>query len=202
VTLWRADEPVLLASASTARRAMLEAVGIPVDVKPANVDERSLQRDCAIGSGEEVALLLARAKALAISAAEPHRIVVGADQTLSCSDALLNKPTDMEAAFAQLMLLRGRTHELYSAVAVARGGAMLFTHCASARLTMRSFSETFLRGYLAALGAGATQSVGSYQIEGLGAQLLERIDGDHFTILGLPLLPLLEFLRAECLLHD
>ena len=202
MTLWRADEPLLLASASAARRAMLKAAGIPIEVKPADVDERSLQRNCASGAGQDIALLLAKAKAQAVSVIVPSRIVVGADQTLSCDDSLFNKPASREAAFDQLMTLRGRTHELHSAVAVARGGAVLFAHCATARLTMRPFSEVFLRSYLDALGAAAMQSVGVYQIEGLGAHLFERIDGDHFTILGLPLLPLLAFLRDHGLLQS
>ena len=181
---------------------MLEAAGIPVEVRPANVDERALQRGLQSTTGEDVALLLAKAKAHAVSVVAADRIVVGADQTLSCGDTLFNKPADIDAAFAQLMTLRGRTHELHSAVAATCGDRLLFAHCASASLTMRPFSETFLRNYLAALGAAAMSSVGSYQIEGSGAQLFERIDGDHFTILGMPLLPLLGFLRAEHLLHD
>jgi septum formation protein len=202
MTLWRAAAPLLLASASTARRVMLEAAGIPVEVKPADVDERSLQRDSASRAGEKVALLLAKAKARSVSMAEPRRVVVGADQTLSCDDRLFNKPANTLAAFDQLMSLRGRAHELHSAVAVMRDNVLLFSHCDTARLTMRPFSEAFLRAYIDTLGAAATQSVGGYQIESLGAQLFERIDGDHFTILGLPLLPLLGFLREHGLLHD
>ena len=178
---------------------MLEAVGIPVEVKPANVDERTLQRDSQSDVGKDVALLLAKSKAQSVSA--PRRIVVGADQTLSCGDRLFNKPADADAAFDQLMSLRGRTHALHSAAAVTQGDTLLFAHCATVRLTMRSFSEEFARAYLEAVGAAATHSVGGYQIEGLGAQLFERIDGDYFTILGLPLLPLLAFLRDHGLLR-
>lgn len=202
MTLWRGDKPLLLASASMARRRMLEALGIPIEVRPASVDERALQRDCASSAGADVASLLAKAKAQSVSIAAPHRVVVGADQTLSCGKKLFNKPENVDAAFDQLMALRGRAHELHSAVAVVQDDRLLFAHCASVRLTARAFSETFLRSYLAALGAAATQSVGAYQIEGLGAHVFERIDGDHFTILGLPLLPLLEFLREHGLLHD
>lgn len=195
VSLWRGSDPLLLASGSATRRKMLEAVGVPIKVQPSSVDERSLQRDAAPRTAEDVALLLARAKALAVSVVAPHRIVVGADQTLSCGDLLFNKPADSEAAFEQLMTLRGRTHQLHSAVAVTQGDTVLFAHCASAQLTMHAFSERFARSYLATVGAAATHSVGAYQIEGMGAQLFERIDGDYFTILGLPLLPLLGFLR-------
>jgi septum formation protein len=127
-------------------------------------------------------------------------LVLGADQTLALGQRLYAKPADPAAARDQLRGMRGRTHELHSAVVVARDGTVLFEHCEIARLTMREFSDGFLDGYLAAAGPAVTASVGGYQVESLGIQLFERIEGDHFTILGLPLLRLLQYLRhAHCL---
>ena len=151
-------------------------------------------------SPSEVALLLAREKAFAVTAQRPGRLVLGADQTLALGQRLYAKPADLAAARDQLRGMRGRTHELHSAVVVARDGAVLFEHCEIARLTMREFSDGFLDRYLAAAGSAVTASVGGYQVESLGIQLFERIEGDHFTILGLPLLRLLQYLRhARCL---
>jgi septum formation protein len=144
-----------------------------------------------------VAALLARAKALRVAAAVPGRLVVGADQTLALGSRRFDKPADRTAARAQLQALAGSTHELHAAVAVARDENVLFEHVAVARLTMRALSDPVLDRYLEAAGADVTASVGGYQLEALGVHLFDRIEGDHFTILGLPLLPLLAYLRAE-----
>ena len=195
--LWLADAPLVLASGSVVRRQLLEAAGIPVEVRPASLDEREVEASAPRDDPSAVATLLARAKALRIAAEFPWRLVVGADQTLALGNRRFDKPADGAAARAQLQALAGRTHELHAAIAVARDDKVLFEHVAVARLSMRSLSDGFLDRYLAAAGANVTASVGAYQLEALGVPLFERIDGDHFTILGLPLLPLLAYLRAE-----
>ena len=145
----------------------------------------------------EIAALLAREKATAVAAQMPGRLVLGADQTLALGERLFTKPADLAAAREQLKTLRGKTHELHAAIAVARDGAIVFEHRDEARLTMRAFSDAFLDRYLEAAGHAVTASVGAYQVERSGIHLFERIEGSHFTILGLPLLPLLDFLRRE-----
>lgn len=197
MSLWLRPEPLVLASKSAVRRMLLESAGIPVAAHPADIDERGVE--AAFGSAEPdaVAALLAHEKALAVAAALPGRLVIGADQTLALGRARFSKPADRSAARGQLEALRGKTHQLYAAVAVARDGAVLYRHVASASLTMRAFSDRFLDAYLDAAGPAVTQSVGGYQLERIGIHLFERIEGDHFTILGLPLLPLLAFLRQE-----
>jgi septum formation protein len=193
--LWLAEHPLVLASRSESRRAVLAAAAIPVEVLPADIDERVIEAQASLKSPGAVALLLARAKACAHKL--PGRLVLGADQTLALGDRLFSKPADLAAARAQLKSLRGRTHELHSAIVLARDGAVLFEHCEIARLTMRDFSDRFLESYIEAAGPAVTASVGGYQVESIGIQLFERIDGDHFTILGMPLLRLLPFLRRE-----
>jgi septum formation protein len=200
--LWLAAQPLVLASRSASRRAVLAGAGIRVEILPADVDERAIEARAGPQSPSQIALLLARAKASAISAKLPDRLVLGADQTLALGPRLFTKPADPAAAGDQLKSLRGRTHELHSAVVVVRDGAVLFAHCEIARLTMRSFSDRFLAAYVEAAGPAVTASVGAYQVEGIGIQLFERIEGDHFTILGLPLLALLQFLRREGCLVD
>jgi septum formation protein len=198
--LWLADEPLVLASRSESRRSVLAAAGIALEVLAADIDERALEAQAGAVSPSEVALLLARHKALAVTPQRSGRLVLGADQTLALGQRIYAKPADLAAARAQLRGMRGRTHELHSAVVVAREDAVLFEHCEIARLTMREFSDGFLDSYLAAAGSAVTASVGGYQVESLGIQLFERIEGDHFTILGLPLLRLLQYLRhARCL---
>jgi septum formation protein len=198
--LWLADQPLVLASRSESRRTVLAGAGIALEVLAADVDERALEAQAGAASPSQVALLLARHKALAVMAKRPGRLVLGADQTLALGQRLYAKPADLAAARDQLRSMRGRTHELHSAVVVARDSAVLFEHCEIARLTMREFSDDFLDRYLAAAGSVVTASVGGYQVESLGIQLFERIEGDHFTILGLPLLRLLQYLRqARCL---
>jgi len=198
--LWLADEPLVLGSRSESRRAVLAGAGIPLEILAADIDERAIEAQAGSGSPSQIALLLARHKAFAVAAKLPGRRVLGADQTLSLGERLYAKPADPAAARDQLKSLRGHTHELHSAAVVARDGAVLFEHCEIARLTMREFSDGFLDSYIAAAGLAVTASVGGYQVESVGIQLFERIEGDHFTILGLPLLRLLEYLRrAGCL---
>lgn len=195
--LWVAKEPLVLASASEVRRGILSAAGIPLETVPAGIDERGIvQRRRARDPGR-IASLLAREKALAIAAKLPDRLVLGADQTLALGSEVFSKPLDIAGAHAQLRRLRGKTHALHSAIALARGGSLLFKQRAVARLTVRDFSDAFLETYLAAAGSAVTASVGAYQVETLGIHLFDKIAGEHFAILGLPLLRLLEFLRRE-----
>jgi len=189
--LWLASTPLVLASRSAGRRALLEAAGVPVEVRPANIDERSMVSTAPAA----LAALLARQKALAVAGLHPARLVLGADQTLALDGKLFTKPADCAAARAQLRALSGRTHELHSAIAFVRDAAVLCEHVGTARLTMRSFSDRFLDAYLEAVGNAATASVGAYHFEGPGIQLFERVEGDYFTILGLPLLAALDVLR-------
>ncbi|KRE06151.1 septum formation inhibitor Maf [Bosea sp. Root381] len=198
-TLWLAAEPLLLASGSAARRDMLIAAGIPVEVVKPAIDERAVEAPLvAEGSPPDaVAAALACAKALAVSQAHPHRLVLGADQTLACHGAAFHKPENLAAAADQIAALAGRTHELHSAFVLARDGAPVFEDAAVARLTMRSLSPGFILRYLEQVGTAALSSVGGYQIEDAGAQLFESIEGDHFTIMGLPLLAVLAALRDQ-----
>jgi septum formation protein len=193
--LWLADAPLVLASQSRARRMLLTAAGVPVDAHPADIDERGLESAAMAQSAGAVAAHLAREKAVAVESRYRGRLTLGADQTLTLDAKRFAKPADRKAARAQLRELCGRTHELHSAVAFVQHGAVLFEYVAMARLTMRNFSDDFLELYLDAAGDVATASVGAYQIEGLGVQLFERVDGDYFTVLGLPLMEALEFLR-------
>jgi septum formation protein len=195
--LWLSPHPLVLASRSAARRTMLEAAGIPIAIAPADIDERGVESRAAPTSASEAALLLAREKARIVAVRLPGHFVVGADQTLALGRARFTKPTDRTAAFEQLRTLSARTHELHSAVAVARDGRVIFSHADIAKLSMRALSDRFLESYLDAAGNDVHHSVGAYQLEKLGAQLFERIEGDYFTILGLPLLQLLAFLRRE-----
>jgi septum formation protein len=197
MTLWRGEHPLILASQSRARQMLLKNAGIAFEAVPSDIDERAVQERSGITAPGEIASLLAREKALAVAGQRPGHIVVGADQTLALGDRLFSKPDGRAQAAEQLHALVGHTHELHSAVAVAREDRILFAHVAVARLTMRRLGDTEIATYLDAAGAAVTSSVGGYQLEGLGVHLFERIDGDHFTILGLPLLPLLGFLRSQ-----
>jgi septum formation protein len=200
VALWLAEKPLLLASKSESRRALLAGADIPLEILPADIDERAVEVRAATTAPGEVAVLLAREKARAVSGLRPGRLVLGADQTLALGGRRFSKPASLAVARDQLKALRGATHELHSALALARNDAIVFEHCATARLTMRAFSDAFLDAYVAAAGPAVMASVGAYQVERSGIQLFERIDGDHSTILGLPLLPLLQYLRqAGCL---
>ena len=198
--LWLASQPLVLASRSEARRGMLEAAGIPLEIVAAETDERGIEQEAAGRAPQDIAALLARAKAKAVAASRPGRLVIGGDQTLALGARLFAKPQSRADAREQLRALRGKTHALHSAVAVMRDGEMLFEHADSARMTMRGFSDEFLEAYLYAAGAAAETSVGGYQWEKLGIQFFDRVEGDHFTILGLPLLPLIAWLRQSGLL--
>jgi septum formation protein len=191
-------ERIVLASGSQFRKAMLEASGVDIDVVPAKIDERTVEKTLE-GTGaspEDVAQVLAEAKALDVSERQPGRLVLGCDQTLSLDDELFHKPRDMEDARRHLLKLSGRTHQLNSAAVLARNGEALWREVGIARLTMRKLEPGFIGRHLARVGPMALNSVGAYQIEGEGIQLFEKIEGDHFTIVGLPLLPLLKELRA------
>lgn len=192
---------IVLASASRARREMLAAAGIAFTVEPADVDEpairQTLAADQEAADPKHVAEILACAKAEDVSRRHDDALVIGADQVLALGTELLTKPKDAAAARTSLEKLRGRTHELHSAVAFAERGKEVWVHTATARLTMRAFSDAFLDEYLLRAGDRIGLSVGAYELEGLGVQLFERIEGDYFTILGLPLLPVLAELRTR-----
>ncbi|MGY3610063.1 MULTISPECIES: Maf family protein [unclassified Bradyrhizobium] len=200
MTIWRGKSPLILASQSRARKMLLANAGIAFEAMPADIDERAIQENSGLSAPADIALLLAREKALFVSSARPGRFVVGADQTLALGDRLFTKPAGRDQAAEQLRALAGRVHELHSAVAVAQDGKILFADTSVARMSMRPLREDEITAYLGQAGEAVTTSVGAYQLESLGVHLFERIDGDHFTILGLPLLSLLAFLRSENLL--
>ncbi len=190
---------IVLASASAARKQMLEAAGLRIDVDPARVDEDEVKLSLKAEQVpvERAAEALAELKALRISARHPGLLVIGADQMLECEGDWFDKSPDRETAVQQLKKLRGRRHRLISAAVVALDGQRLWHTTEAARLTMRNFSDEFLDVYLDEVGEAVFTSVGGYQLEGRGVQLFHRIEGDFFTILGLPLLPLLDFLRGR-----
>lgn len=197
MTIWRGVQPLILASQSLARRELLANAGITFDAMPADIDERGIQQKSGLKAPGEIAALLAERKAAFISLRHPGRYVLGADQTLALGDRMFSKPAGREQAAEQLATLAGRTHELHSALAVVCDGATLFSNVSVAHMTMRKLDDVAINAYLDAVGDKVTTSVGAYQLEGLGVHLFELIEGDHFTILGLPLLPLLSFLRGE-----
>src|SRR3984885_1786736 len=200
MTMWLGNDPLILASQSRARQMLLGNAGIAFEAVPADLDERAVQQSSGLSAPGEIAALLARQKALAVSAQHSGRFVVGADQTLALGTRLFSKPASRNEAAEQLRGLAGHSHELHSAVAVARDGKILFQAVAIARMTMRQLGDAEIAAYLDEAGEAVTSSVGAYQLEGLGVHLFERIEGDHFTILGLPLLQLLAYLRSERLL--
>lgn len=195
--LWLGTSPLILASQSGARKMLLASAGLEFKAITADIDERGIQAASNLSSPREIALLLAREKARAVSSSHPGSYVVGADQTLALGNRLFNKPAGRAQALAQLRDLAGKSHELNSAVAVAHDGRIVFDDVSVARMTMREMTEPELAAYLDAAGNAVSTSVGAYQLEGLGIHLFEGIEGDHFTILGLPLLPLLAFLRRQ-----
>lgn len=195
--LWLSSLPLVLASRSEARGKILAAAALRIEIRPAQIDERAIEREAGRLNAAEAAMLLARAKALTVSGLQPGRLVLGADQTLALGRQRFHKPADRDDARKQLRALRGKTHELHSAISIARDGTVLFEHADAARLTMRDFDDDYLESYLEFAREAALLSVGAYQVEGAGIQLFERIEGDYFTVLGLPLLPLLDFLRRQ-----
>ena len=197
--LQASDAQLILASASPARAGMLAAAGVAFEQRPAAIDEAEMKAalradDVAPG---DAALALAEMKARRIASGAPGRLVLGADQILTCEGRWFDKPRDLAEARAQLAALAGRRHELWTAAIVIRGDARLWHEIAQARLWLRPCSDAFLDAYLDAVGDLALGSVGAYQIEGLGAQLFARVEGDRFAILGLPLIGLLECLRVQ-----
>lgn len=191
-------ETLILASASAGRKAILHNAGIAFDAIAADIDERAVEAPLANAglTPEDHAMVLAEAKAANVAERHPGRLVLGCDQILSFGDEIMHKPADMEAARRQLLKLSDATHHLNSAWVLVRDGETIARHVSVAAMTMRALSPRFIGGYLANVGDAALKSVGAYQIEGPGIQLFERIEGDFFTIVGLPLLPLLKELRA------
>lgn len=194
---------LILASVSLSRRTMLAAAGVSFSAEAPGVDEDAVKDSLKAEAATPAAIAetLAELKARKVSLRHPDAFVIGADQVLDCDGTIYNKPPDLAAARRQLQSLRGRAHRLTASVVVARGDARLWHRTEAATLHMRPFTDTFLDGYLARVGEAACRSVGAYQLEGLGAQLFTRVEGDYFTILGLPLLPLLDFLRGHKLVE-
>lgn len=195
--LWREARPLLLASKSLGRRLVLQQTGLPFEAHPAKVDERSIESQILVGGGgpDDVVAALSRAKALQISRRFPQSLVIGADQAASCAGKIFGKPQDFDAAKRQLRFLSGRSHRLHSGLALVRGGVLLGETVAHADLVLRGLTEEFLDCYFSSVDDTVLSSAGAYQVEGLGVHLFESIAGDHWTILGLPLLHLLALLR-------
>lgn len=186
---------LVLASKSVARINMLKSAGLEFETQPADIDETPLQN-----SGKppaEIAQSLAEQKALNVSGRYPDALVIGADQILECEGRLLNKAADQKEAREKLKTLRGQTHRLISAVCVVQSDKILWRHQQTASLTMRAFDDVFLEDYIQQAGEALTRSVGAYELESLGVRLFESVEGDYFTILGMPLLPLLQYLQSE-----
>jgi septum formation protein len=194
---------LILASQSLSRRALLEGAGLDFEAMPASVDEATIKESAQSESlsPSDAATMLADAKASRIARRHPEAVIIGADQLLVCDGQWFDKPVDVEAAREHLHRLRNRAHELVTATVVWRNGERAWHHVATPRLAMRDFSEAFLDEYLAKEGAYVTSSVGAYRLEGMGIQLMREIRGDHSAILGLPLLPLLSYLRDSGVIH-
>jgi septum formation protein len=196
--LWKLDQPLLLASTSATRLNLLKSASIPVEPMAPNVNERLVEADLHDRrlTPDLIALELARAKGSQVSQILRDRLVISADQTLALGTDQFHKPGSREGARAQLLRLSGQIHSLHSAVTCFRGGECIFSDVQSAHLKMRDFGAEFVDAYLDVAGASVTQSVGGYQLEGPGVHLFESVEGDHSTILGLPILPVLAFLRT------
>lgn len=195
---------LVLASGSAARAAMLRRAGLDFEIRPARVDEDEIKLSLKAekATPRQAAEALAELKAKRAARDDGDSFIIAADQMLACEGVWYDKPAGMAQARQQLLSLRGKTHELTSAVVLARGGSIIWRHIDTARMTMRDFSDGFLDAYLAQAGEAVLSSVGCYQLEGLGVQLFSRVQGDVFTILGLPLLPLLDVLRENKVLRQ
>lgn len=194
---------IILASSSQSRKAMLTQAGLRFDIVPSQVDEEAIKRK-GLAAGKKpvsIAQALAEAKALEVSQKHPESLVIGADQMLECDGAFFSKAKDREDARAKLSALKGRNHRLLCAVSVARGGRILWGYTDEASLSMHDFDDALLDRYCEIAGSGLTGSVGGYEMEGYGAWLFKKVEGDYFTILGLPLLPLLHYLHVDHGLH-
>lgn len=185
--------PLILASKSAARRAILSGAGVPFDVHVAGIDEDALKTPGV--EARQLALDLAEAKALAVSALHPQALILGADQTLAFDGGLISKAPDLKAARTRLADMRGKAHQLHSGAALALGGRVIWSGSDTVQMRMRDYSDAFLDAYIAAEGDELLHCVGSYRLEGMGSQLFEAVEGDYFTVLGLPLWPVLEQLR-------
>ncbi len=195
---WLGPKPLLLASTSPTRRALLEGAGLPLETEAPEVDERAVEAASAGLAPADLARRLAEAKVLAVARRHPDRLVLGADQVLALGATVFHKPADADAARDQIARLAGRTHQLHAAYALAHGGAVVAAGVETASLTVRPLDERQIAAYVACAGeARVRASVGGYQLEGLGIHLFEAVAGEHSTILGLPLLPLLAHLRAD-----
>ena len=196
------SERLILASKSAARRAMLTAAGVPFSVQVADVDEEAVKAAHDPGDATGLAVELARVKALAVSRHDSDAWVLGADQTLAFDGGLVSKAGSLGAARARLMAMRGKPHQLHSGAALARNGQIVWSGVDTATMLVRDFSDAFLDAYFAAEGEGLLACVGSYRLEGMGSQLFEAVDGDYFTVLGLPLWPVLAELRRAGVLKS
>ena len=195
------SHPLILASASKVRSRMLSNAGVNFEIVVSNVDEDAIKAGSSEKSVEDVALELAIAKAQAVSAHHPEALVIGADQILECDGQLFDKPVGRAGAVQHLESLRGKLHRLIAAATVIHGGEIMWQVTADVRLTMRDLSDDFIKSYLDKAGDDVLASVGAYRLEDIGAQLFSHVEGDFFTVLGLPLLPLLEFLRGQGLME-
>jgi len=187
--------PLVLASQSASRREMLSAAGVSFEAIPAHIDERAIEQNQAGKPPEVIALLLAEQKAFAVSCEQPQALVLGSDSLVAVDGKRFDKPKNREEAAAHLRFFAGRVMHLHSAAALVRDGATLWTHAETATLHVRPMSENFIETYLDAEWPAVAGCVGVFRIEARGVQLFERIDGDHFTVLGMPLLPVLGALR-------